>query len=166
MEILLILTLALLLAWPLGRYMTGVFSGDSHWSDRVFLPLENGLFKLLGVNPQLGMNWKQYGIAFLLTNLVLGVIAFILLLVQHHLPLNPDGIGPLSWDLALHTAASFLTNTNQQHYSGQAQLTLFSQSVVLVTLQFVTPTFGLAICLTVLRGLTGGRNKDQAKAGR
>ncbi|WP_337880999.1 potassium-transporting ATPase subunit KdpA [Rheinheimera sp.] len=165
MEILLILTLALLLAWPLGLYMTGIFSGQAHWSDRLFLPLENALFKLLGVNPLQGMNWKQYGVAFLLTNLVLGLIAFVLLLVQHQLPLNPDGVGPLSWDLALHTAVSFLTNTNQQHYSGQAQLTLFSQSVVLVTLQFVTPAFGLAICLAVLRGLTGGRNKEQAKEG-
>ncbi|WP_337841819.1 potassium-transporting ATPase subunit KdpA [Rheinheimera sp.] len=165
MEILLILTLALLLAWPLGLYMTGIFSGQAHWSDRLFLPLENALFKVLGVNPLQGMNWKQYGVAFLLTNLVLGLIAFVLLLVQHQLPLNPDGVGPLSWDLALHTAVSFLTNTNQQHYSGQAQLTLFSQSVVLVTLQFVTPAFGLAICLAVLRGLTGGRNQEQAKEG-
>jgi K+-transporting ATPase ATPase A chain len=165
MEIMLILTLSLLLAWPLGSYMTGIFSGQAHWSDRLFGPLERGIFKVLGINQQQGMDWKSFGIAFLLSNLLLGVIAFLLLMLQHLLPLNPDGVGPLSWDLALHTAVSFLTNTNQQHYSGQAQLSFLSQSFVIVTLQFVTPAMGLAVCLGVLRGLLGGRNQATAQEG-
>lgn len=165
MDVMLILALALLLAWPLGAYMTGIFSGQKHWSDKVFGPVENGIFKILGVKASEGMNWKSYGIAFLISNLVLGVIAFLLLMFQHVLPMNPDGIGPLSWDLALHTAVSFLTNTNQQHYSGQAQLSYLSQSFVIVTLQFVTPAMGLAVCLAVLRGLMGGRNSAEADEG-
>ncbi len=165
MEIMLILTLALLLAWPLGAYMTGIFSGQKHWSDKVFAPVENGIFKILGINASAGMNWKSYGIAFLISNLVLGLIAFLLLMFQHLLPMNPDGIGPLSWDLALHTAVSFLTNTNQQHYSGQAQLSYLSQGFLIVTLQFVTPAMGLAVCLAVLRGLMGGRNAKDAEEG-
>ncbi len=165
MEILLILMLALLLAWPLGAYMTGIFSGQKHWSDKVFAPIEHGIFKILGINASRGMNWKSYGVAFLISNLVLGMIAFLLLMFQHVLPMNPDSIGPLNWDLALHTAVSFLTNTNQQHYSGQAQLSYFSQSVVIVTLQFVTPAMGLAVCLAVLRGLMGGLNAANAAEG-
>ncbi|WP_233280293.1 potassium-transporting ATPase subunit KdpA [Rheinheimera mangrovi] len=165
MDVMLILALALLLAWLLGAYMTGIFSGQKHWSDKVFGPVENGIFKILGVKASEGMNWKSYGIAFLISNLVLGVIAFLLLMFQQVLPMNPDGIGPLSWDLALHTAVSFLTNTNQQHYSGQAQLSYLSQSFVIVTLQFVTPAMGLAICLAVLRGLMGGRNAKDAAEG-
>ncbi|SEH71343.1 K+-transporting ATPase ATPase A chain [Rheinheimera pacifica] len=165
MEVILIFTLALLLAWPLGHYMTGVFSAGPHWSDKVFLPLENGIFKLLGVKPTQGMNWKSYGIAFLLSNLVLGIIAYLILLFQHVLPLNPNGIEGLSWDLALHTAVSFLTNTNQQHYSGQAQLTYLSQGFLIVTLQFVTPAMALAVCVAVLRGILGGRNADDAGEG-
>lgn len=157
MDIILILTLALLLAWPIGRYMTAIFSGQSHWSDRLFLPLENGIFKLLGINPAQGMDWKAFAKAFLFSNLLLAAMAYLLLMLQHLLPGNPDGAGALSWDLALHTMISFLTNTNQQHYSGQAQLSFFSQSVVIVTLQFVTPAMGLAICLAVIRGLAGGR---------
>lgn len=165
MEIMLILMLALLLAWPLGAYMTGFFSGQRHWSDKVFAPIEHGIFKILGINASAGMNWKSYGVAFLISNLVLGIIAFLLLMFQHVLPMNPDGIGPLNWDLALHTAVSFLTNTNQQHYSGQAQLSYLSQSFVIVTLQFVTPAMGLAICLAVLRGLIGGLNAANAAEG-
>lgn len=148
MDVVLIILTAMLLSWPLGLYLSGVFGAgqpakgmplNGHWSDRLFLPLERPLLKLAGVDASAQMNWRQYGLTFLAANLLLGLLAYGLLLVQHLLPLNPDQIPPLSWDLALHTAVSFLTNTNQQHYSGQAQLTLFSQSVVLVTLQFLTP---------------------------
>lgn len=165
MEVLLILTLAMLFAWPLGRYMAGIFSTGPHWSDKVFLPLENGVFKILGINPHSGMTWKSYGIAFLLSNLVLGIVAYLLLQFQHVLPLNPNNISALDWDLALHTAVSFLTNTNQQHYSGQAQLSYLSNGFLIVTLQFVTPAMALAVCVAVLRGMFGGRNAQQATEG-
>ncbi|WP_288129224.1 potassium-transporting ATPase subunit KdpA [Microbulbifer sp.] len=165
LEVSIVFIASLVLAWPLGRYMAGVYSGQAHFSDRLFLPVENVLYRLFGVNAARGMDWKSCGVAFLLANLALGIIAFLLMLFQHKLPLNPDGIGPMSWDLALHTAVSFLTNTNQQHYSGQAQLTYLSQSFVIVTLQIVTPAMALAVCVAVLRGTRGGRNSDTANEG-
>jgi K+-transporting ATPase ATPase A chain len=119
----------------------------------------------MGVNSSTGMSWKSYAGAFLCSNLLLGLVAYLILLFQHVLPLNPDHIGPLSWDLALHTAVSFLTNTNQQHYSGQAQLSYLSQGFLIVTLQVVTPTMALAVCVAILRGMVGGRNKDSAGEG-
>jgi K+-transporting ATPase ATPase A chain len=171
MDVLLIIATALLLSWPLGCYLYGVYApGEGgalyrrHWSDRLFLPLERVLLRLAGVSSH-SMHWQQYGLAFLAANLLLGLLAYALLMLQHVLPLNPDGIAPLSWDLALHTTVSFLTNTNQQHYSGQAQLTLFSQSVVLVTLQFVTPAMGLALGVAVLRAMKGGLNAATAQPG-
>lgn len=63
----------------------------------------------------------------------------------------------MRWDTALHTMVSFLTNTNQQHYSGQAQLSQLSQMVGIVGLQVVTPMMGLALVVATLRGLFGGR---------
>ena len=60
-------------------------------------------------------------------------------MTQAWLPLNPDGLPNLRWDTALHTMVSFLTNTNQQHYSGQAQLSYLSQMVGIVGLQVITP---------------------------
>ncbi|HEY7772521.1 MAG TPA: potassium-transporting ATPase subunit KdpA [Marinagarivorans sp.] len=164
-EIALIFLIALGLAWPLGRYMAGVFSGQPHLSDRLFGPIESVIYRLIGVNPLQGMSWKNYAWALVFCNLVLGVIAYLILLFQHVLPMNPDNIGPLSWDLALHTAVSFLTNTNQQHYSGQAQLSYLSQGFLIVTLQVVTPATGLAACVAILRGMVGGRNKDSANEG-
>lgn len=164
-EIILIILFALGLAWPLGVYMAGVFSSTPHFSDRVFSPVEGIIYKLIGVNATQGMTWKTYTYAFLFSNLLLGILTYLILLFQHLLPMNPDSIGPLSWDLALHTAVSFLTNTNQQHYSGQAQLSYLSQGFLIVTLQVVTPTTALAVCVAILRGMMGGLNTASAKEG-
>jgi len=162
-QVTILFIVAALLAWPLGRYMAGVFGHQRHVSDKVFQPLETVLYRAFGIDENKSMSWKQYGMALIATNLVLGIIAFLVLKFQHVLPLNPDNIAAMDWDLALHTAVSFLTNTNQQHYSGQAQLSYLSQGVLIVTLQFVTPAMALAVCVAVLRGMRGGLNAKSAK---
>ena len=72
-------------------------------------------------------------------------------MTQAWLPLNPNHAPNMSWDLALHTVISFLTNTNQQHYSGQAQLSYLSQMTGVVGLQVITPMMGLALVVATLR---------------
>jgi K+-transporting ATPase ATPase A chain len=76
-----------------------------------------------------------------------------ILMTQAWLPLNPDHIPNMNWDLALHTTISFLTNTNQQHYSGQSQLSYLSQMTVIVGLQYLSPIMGLALLVAMLRAL-------------
>lgn len=164
-EIIFILTASALLAWPLGRYLAHVLQASPSRVDPLFAPVERGLYALLRVDPQRGMSWRGYARAFVGSNAVLGVIVFAILIGQAHLPLNPDGIAGMNWDLALHTAVSFLTNTNQQHYSGQAQLSYLSQLAGVVTFQVVTPMMGLAVAAAVLRALMGGRNRDLAQEG-
>ncbi len=160
MDVFLSYLLVFALALPLGWYMARVFSSQSTFLDVVCSPLENLVFKLLRVNPRQGMTWRGYALALVFTNLPLGLLAYLIFLFQGSLPLNPDNIPNMPWDLALHTAASFITNTNQQHYSGQAQLSYFSQLVAIVTLMFVTPAVGLAAMVAVLRGIMGGLRPD------
>jgi K+-transporting ATPase ATPase A chain len=105
------------------------------------------------------MSWRGYAGAFLLSNLLLAIVVWVIFMTQAWLPLNPDGVPNMSWDLALHTMVSFLTNTNQQHYSGQAQLSYLSQMVGIVGLQVVTPMMGLAMVVATLRALFGGRRE-------
>ncbi len=62
-------------------------------------------------------------------NLLMFVFAYVVLTTQQWLPLNPDGKGPLEPSLAFNTAASFTSNTNLQHYSGEVSLSYFSQLV-------------------------------------
>ena len=163
--ILLVYALAILFALPLGYWLSRVLRAAPMPGDRVFGLIEKPIYAALGVDPARGMRWQGYARAFVLSNLALGALVLAILLLQHRLPLNPDGVGPLSWDLALHTLVSFLTNTNQQHYAGQAQLSYLSQLAGIVTLQVVTPMMGLAIAAAMLRGLLGGRNAATAKEG-
>jgi K+-transporting ATPase ATPase A chain len=150
-EALFIYLLAFALAWPLGRYMAAAHADQSTSMDRWFRWLESPLYRGMGVSPSQPMDWKQYGKAMLKLHLVIAFIAIAIFTAQGILPLNPDGIGGMRWDLALHTAASFITNTNQQHYSGQAQLSYFSQLFGIVAMQVITPSAGVAALLAILR---------------
>lgn len=152
-EVIIIYVVTLLLAWPLGKYIAGVFNGKTGTGARIFLPVENTLYRLFGVNPAQPMSWQGYGKALLKLHLILALLVFGLLMTQGILFLNPDNIEGMSWDLALHTSISFLTNTNQQHYSGQAQLSYLAHTFGIVTLQVVTPAAGMAVLVAVIRTL-------------
>ncbi len=156
-EFLSVFALALLLGWPIGRYLAAVMRGNPMWGDRFFCLIERPLYAVLGVRPGQAMGWKTYVKAFLISNLVLGVLTFGIFMTQAWLPLNPNSAPNMRWDLALHTMVSFLTNTNQQHYSGQAQLSYFAQMTGILGLQVITPMMGLALVVATLRGLFGGR---------
>lgn len=164
-EILLVFALAIGLAWPLGHYLAAVMRGAPMRGDRVFGWLEKPVYRLLGVDPQRGMSWRGYARAFLLSSLTVGLLAWALFMTQAWWPLNPDAIPNMRWDTALHTMVSFLTNTNQQHYSGQAQLSYLSQMVGIVGLQVATPMMGLALAAATLRALFGGRKNDAHETG-
>lgn len=161
-EMLVVLGLGILLGWPLGRYLAAVMQGKSMVGDRLFYWVEQPLYRVLGTSPQQGMNWRGYVTAFLVSNLILGLVTWVIFMVQAWLPLNPNNAPNMSWDLALHTMMSFLTNTNQQHYSGQAQLSYLAQMTGIVGMQVITPMMGLAMVVATLRGLFGGRQLQAA----
>jgi len=99
--------------------------------------------------------WKQYVLSMLLFNAIIFIIVYAILSLQQVLPLNPDGKGALEPSLIFHTAASFTTNTNLQHYSGEASLSYFSQIFGLMWLQFVSAGTGIAALAALARGLSG-----------
>lgn len=159
-EILLILLASIVLAFPLGLYLARVMRGAPMRGDALFGLVEKPLYWLLGVNPARGMSWRGYVGAFLLSNVVIAVLVQAVFMTQAWLPFNPDQIPNMRWDTALHTMVSFLTNTNQQHYSGQAQLSYFAQMTAITGLQVVTPMMGLALAVATLRALFGARPED------
>ena len=163
-EFFFVFALAIVLGWPLGRYLAAVMRGAPMAGDALFGAVERPIYRLLGVDPAQGMGWKTYAKAFLLSNAVVGLLAWIIFMTQAWLPLNPNGVPNMRWDLALHTMVSFLTNTNQQHYAGQAQLSHLAQMTGIVGLQVITPMMGLALVAATLRGLFGGRQPRQEAA--
>lgn len=154
-QIALILAILVATAPLLGRYMARVFLGQSTWLDKIARPLESLIFAGSGITKHPSMGATQYVSAALISNLVMGVFVFLILMFQGSLPLNPTGLAAPSWDLALHTAISFVTNTNQQHYSGETTYTYFSQAGALGFLMFTSAATGIAVAIAFIRGLTG-----------
>ncbi|MFN9857874.1 MAG: potassium-transporting ATPase subunit KdpA, partial [Pseudanabaena sp.] len=149
------LVLIVAIAPIFGRYIARVFLGQKTLLDRVFNPLESLIFTLSGVNSQMQMTGWQYARSILYSNLVMAIMLFLMLIFQGALPLNPTGLSAPSWDLALHTTISFITNTNQQHYSGETALSYFTQMLGLGFLFFTSAGTGIAVAIAFIRGLTG-----------
>lgn len=147
-----IFLLAVLLAWPLGKFMAKVYKGEKNLFDFIS-PFENRLFKWSGIKKDQSMNWKQYLLALLLINSIWLVYAVVLLLAQGKLFLNPAGNPSMEWTLSVNSAVSFLTSTNLQHYSGETGATYLSQIAVFTFLQFVSAATSLAVGVAVVRGL-------------
>ncbi|MBO3461319.1 potassium-transporting ATPase subunit KdpA [Aetokthonos hydrillicola Thurmond2011] len=149
------LCIVIAIAPILGRYIASVFLGEKTLLDPVMNTIERMIYVLAGVRSQENMTGGQYIRAVLYSNLIMGIIVFLLLINQQFLPLNPTGLPTPSWDTVLHTAISFLTNTDQQHYFGETTLSYFSQTAALTFLMFTSAATGLAVGITFLRGLTG-----------
>jgi potassium-transporting ATPase potassium-binding subunit len=138
-----------------GRYMARVYMGERTLFDPVLNRVENALYSLIGVRSKEEMTGWQYARAILYSNLVMAVFIFAIMMLQAALPFNPTGLSAPTWDTALHTAISFITNTNQQHYSGETTFSYFSQFAALGYMMFVSAATGLAVGIAFIRGLTG-----------
>ncbi|HAN47114.1 MAG TPA: potassium-transporting ATPase subunit A, partial [Cyanobacteria bacterium UBA8156] len=154
-QIILVLMVLLAVAPLLGRYMAQVFLGESTWLDRFIAPVERVIFAGSGVLHRRPMTGGQYVRAVLVSNLVMVVMVYAIFMLQEALPLNPTALPAPSWHLSLHTAISFTTNTDQQHYSGETTFSYFSQVGALGFLMFTSAATGLAVAIAFIRGLTG-----------
>jgi K+-transporting ATPase ATPase A chain len=149
--IILIIGSTALLSWPVGRYMKWAMDPDPKGGGRW-----DRLFHFFGGSfTHRQQNWKEYVLSLLVFNVVMFTVTFVLLALQQYLPLNPDGKGAIEGSLIFNTAASFVTNTNLQHYSGEVAMSYLSQLCALMWLQFVSAATGLAALAALARGLAG-----------
>ncbi len=126
--------------------------GSLIWS-RFSRPVERLLYRLFGLDPKKEQDWKLYTFSVLAFSLVGLLFTYLILRLQHLLPLNPQSLGPVSPDLSFNTAASFTTNTNWQNYAGESTLSYFSQMVGLVFHNFVSAAVGIAVAAALVRGI-------------
>lgn len=153
--------LTLIIAIPLGKYLAKVFAGEKVWTD--FLkPLENGIYKLSGINVKEQMNWKQQLKALLTINVLWLIYGFFVLIFQDKLPFNPDANPGMTPDLAFNTIISFVANCNLQHYSGESGVSYLTQQFVLMFLQFVSAATGIAAAVVLFKAF---RDKTATQLG-
>lgn len=146
------IVIVVLLAIPLGSYMGKVMDGEKVFLSKLFLPCENLVYSVLHIKKEEEMTWKKYAVNVLCFSGVGFILLFMLLMLQGVLPLNPYGVKGLSWDLAFNTAVSFITNTNWQAYSGEAQISYLTQMIGLTVQNFVSAAVGISVLFVVIRG--------------
>ena len=150
----------LALTKPMGIFMMHVYQGEHTFLSPILNPFENLIYRLCGVDQKEEMGWKRYAWAMLFFNLVLFIALFAMLMLQHLLPLNPQKVPAFTWQLALNTAISFVTNTNWQAYAGEQAASYFTQMAGLAVHNFVSAATGMAIVIALIRGFV--RRKTSA----
>lgn len=146
------IAIVVVLAIPLGAYIAKVMNGEHVFLSKLFSPCEKALYKVLGVNKDEQMSAKQYFVSVVLFGAVGFVVLFLLQLFQGVLPANPAGAQGMSWHLAFNNAASFVTNTNWQAYSGEGQASYLTQALGLTVQNFGSAAVGISVLFALIRG--------------
>ena len=144
------------LALPLGRYMAAVYTGERTFLDPVMRYPERALYRVFGVDPQRGQDWKSYARSVIVFSFVGWLFLYLILRTQglwSFTGLNPMGFHSPPWNLAFNTTSSFLTNTNWQYYSGETTMSYFSQMVGLTVQNFASATVGIVVAVALIRGI-------------
>ena len=159
LQLVLTLVIYLILVIPVGRYLYHIAAGKRTFADPVFNRVDGAIYKIGGIDPLRGMNWKQYAAALIGTNIVMIAIGYLILRIQSIPLFNPNAIEGMEPTLAFNTIISFMTNTNLQHYAGESGLSYLSQMLVITFMMFVSAASGYAACVAFIRGLAG-KTKD------
>lgn len=153
-QYILYLAVLVILAIPLGAYIKKVMDGEKTFLSKVLTPCENAVYKVMHIDKEEQMTAKKYAVSVLIFSGIGLVFLFLLQLFQGFLPGNPQGLSGVKWDLSFNTAASFVTNTNWQAYTGEATLSYLTQVLGLTVQNFVSAATGIAVLFALIRGFT------------
>jgi potassium-transporting ATPase potassium-binding subunit len=153
LQIVLFIAVVLLLAKPMGLYLTQVFERKKTFLDPLFVPCERLLYRMTGVKADEEMRWTEYAVAMLIFSAATLVLTYVIERVQHFLPLNPQNLPGVEPALALNTAISFTTNTNWQSYTPETTMSYLTQMLGLATHNFWSAAAGIAMAVAFVRGI-------------
>lgn len=147
------------LAFPLGGYIGKVMNGEPVFLSQILKPAEQWIYRLLHVDAGEQMSWKKYALCTVVFSVFCLIGLMGMQMIQQFLPGNPENLPNPSWHLAFNTAASFMTNTNWQAYSGESTLSYFTQMMGLTVQNFVSPAVGIAVLFVLIRGFVQVRKE-------
>ena len=140
------------LSIPLGIYIYKVMTGQTVILSRLLSPAEGFLYRTMGIQTEEEMSPKKYALSVIAFSIIGLIFVWGLQMLQGSLPFNPEKIGGTSWDLAFNTAASFVSNTNWQAYSGESTLSYLTQALGLGVQNFVSAAVGISVLFALIRG--------------
>jgi len=138
---------------PLGIFLHHVLEGGGHFLERPLGWLERLVYRLGGVDER-EQTWQAYTGGMLAFSTFTLLVTYAIQRLQHLLPFNPQGMGPVEATSAFNTAASFTTNTNWQGYAGESTMSYLSQMAGLAWHNFISAAAGIAIAIALARGIT------------
>jgi potassium-transporting ATPase potassium-binding subunit len=147
--VLLVLALAVFYK-PLGDYIARIFTSQKH--SRV----ELGLYRVMGIDKDADQKWGTYARSLLAFSFVSVLLVYLIERIQHWLPYS-NGMANVNPVTAWNTAASFVTNTNWQNYSGESTMGYVTQMSALAVQNFLSAGVGIVVAIALIRGFT--RNK-------
>ena len=160
LQMVLYVVLIVAAAKPVGTFLYKVFTGERTFLHPVLGPVERGIYRIVGVDPEGEMTWVAYAVAMFMFSGVCILVLYALLRLQGVLPLNPAGVPSMPSLLALNTAVSFVTNTNWQAYSGESGVSYLTQMAGLAWQNFISAGVGIAVAVAFVRGLTRTGRKE------
>jgi K+-transporting ATPase ATPase A chain len=159
-EIALYLAVLTVLTPVLGGYMARVYRFEPVFLGRVVGPIERLTYRVIGVDPARGQDWKRYARSALVFSAVFWGLLYLILRTQGIHPWNPSDLASGTWDLSFNTASSFVTNTNWQFYGGETTLSYFSQMAGLAVQNFVSAAVGMAVLAALIRALAARSGRE------
>src|SRR5882762_10424814 len=161
LQIALFFGLILLCTKPLGAFMAKVFEGQRTFLHPLLRWLEVLTYKIVGVKEDVEQRWTQYTASLLSFSIFGFLLVYLIQRAQAYLPFNPQNFGTpnVTPDLAFNTAASFVTNTNWQAYSGESTLSYFVQMAALTVQNFASAAAGIAVAIALVRGFARQERK-------
>jgi K+-transporting ATPase ATPase A chain len=135
---------------PLGNYIARVMTTDKHWRP------ERRLYKLMGIDAAADQTWGAYLRSMLAFSAISVLFLYGMERLQHFLLLSlgfPNVPPALAWN----TAASFVTNTNWQNYSGESTLGYLVQMSGLAVQNFLSAGVGIVVAIAMIRGFIRSR---------
>ncbi|WP_329320517.1 potassium-transporting ATPase subunit KdpA [Streptomyces sp. NBC_01262] len=132
---------------PLGDYIAHVLTAPKH------LRAETIVYRLGGVDGDADQKWSAYLRSVLAFSAVSVLFLYGFLRLQNHLLLS-IGMSAITPGQSFNTAASFVTNTNWQSYSGESAMGHLVQMSGLAVQNFVSAAVGIAVVAALIRGFT------------
>ena len=137
LQLAVVLAAVLVCVKPLGLYIASVMDGRPPKATRLVARLERRIYLVAGIEPAREMDWQGYALALLMFNGLGTLAVYAFQRLQHLLPLNPQGLGPVFPQSAFNTAISFVTNTNWQGYAGETTMSYLTQMAALTVQNFL-----------------------------
>jgi K+-transporting ATPase ATPase A chain len=143
-----------LLVPPVGAYMYRVYTRER--TGRI----EGLIYRLIGVDPTVERTWRRYSTCVLWFSGIGAVLAYVVMRVQGHLPLDPVGLPGVNQYVSFNTATSFVTNTNWQAYGGETTMSYLTQMLALTFQNFISAAVGMAVLIALIRGFMRSRTQE------